>query len=64
MTKRRWIRIAVLLLVLASPAGALEVRSGQDARVEAGEIISDDLFITGESVTIDGRSAPNWFPPT
>jgi cytoskeletal protein CcmA (bactofilin family) len=45
------------LLVLASPgaASAAEVRNGAAAVVAPGETLNDDLFASGETVTVAGR---------
>jgi cytoskeletal protein CcmA (bactofilin family)/uncharacterized Tic20 family protein len=45
------------LLVLAAPAAAMaaEVRNGTAAVVAPGETLDDDLFATGQTVTVAGR---------
>jgi cytoskeletal protein CcmA (bactofilin family) len=49
--------LAGALLALAAPSAALaaEVRNGAAATVAPGETINDDLFATGQTVTIAGR---------
>ncbi|HVE80988.1 MAG TPA: hypothetical protein VNA68_02515 [Candidatus Dormibacteraeota bacterium] len=42
------------LLVTAVPVSAAVTKGGEVPRVEAGEIVNDDLFIGGESVEIHG----------
>ncbi len=44
----------VFLLVFTATAAALESRSGVAVRVEADEVINDDLVLAGEAVTIEG----------
>jgi anti-sigma factor RsiW len=57
---RRFVAIAVvvsaLLFALALPqqAGAAEVRRGRSIQIPAGEVIHNDLVVTGPSVRIDG----------
>ena len=49
------VSFAGLLLVLgAAAAGAVEFRAGQAVTIAAGEVIDDDLYAVGETVTIDG----------
>jgi cytoskeletal protein CcmA (bactofilin family) len=45
------------LLVLAAPSAAMaaEVRNGTTAVVAPGETVNDDLFATGQTVTVAGR---------
>lgn len=45
---------AMLMLVIVTPALALDDRSGVVVHVAAGETVSDDMILTGESITIDG----------
>jgi cytoskeletal protein CcmA (bactofilin family) len=51
------VAVAGALLILAAPGAALaaEVRSGADAVVPPGETLDDDLFATGQTVTVAGR---------
>jgi cytoskeletal protein CcmA (bactofilin family) len=46
---------ALLLLALPSSAFASEVRSGTAALVPPGETLDDDLFATGQTITIAGH---------
>ncbi len=46
--------IVCLLITASAPAYATEFRSGDSVSVEPGEVIDDDLFIAGKSVTISG----------
>ena len=46
---------ALLVLVAPSAAMAAEVRNGPNAVVAPGETVDDDLFATGQTVTVDGR---------
>lgn len=45
-----------LLLALAGtkPGRAFEARSGRDVLLPAGEIVADDLYVFGNTITIDG----------
>ena len=45
----------IVLLVAVAPAGAAEVRPGQDVVIPEGEVIDDDLIVTGQTVRVDGR---------
>ncbi|MDQ3700322.1 MAG: polymer-forming cytoskeletal protein, partial [Chloroflexota bacterium] len=47
--------LAVALTGAATPASALERRSGDTITVGANELIDDDLVVSGRSVRIDGR---------
>ncbi|HLH23529.1 MAG TPA: hypothetical protein VK066_13490 [Chloroflexota bacterium] len=58
----RWLlHLGVMLLMLAglaaatTPAQAMEFRSGDTVTVPAGTTIDDDLFATGQTITIDGQ---------
>ena len=55
---KQWLTGAAVagVLIMTSPISALAlVRSGEQmARVEAGEIIDDDLFIAGNTVVVEG----------
>ncbi len=42
-------------VLLASSAAAAEFRSGQHVVVASDEVILDDLYATGETVTVDGK---------
>src|SRR2546430_11844360 len=46
---------AVLLLAVPSAAMAAEVRNGASAVVAPGETLNDDLFASGQTVTVAGR---------
>jgi cytoskeletal protein CcmA (bactofilin family) len=66
MNTRSLLRAAVVsgaLLVLAAPSAALasEVRSGTSAIVAPGETLNEDLFATGQTVTIAGRATGDVF---
>jgi cytoskeletal protein CcmA (bactofilin family) len=61
-THRRGQRVAVLsVLILALLLGgagaalAAEMASGDAYRLESGKTVSDDLYVTGEEIHIDGR---------
>jgi cytoskeletal protein CcmA (bactofilin family) len=47
--------MAIVLASVVAPAAAIEFRSGQHVVVAPDEVISDDLYVTGETVTIDGK---------
>ena len=42
-------------VLLASSVAATEFRGGQHVVVAADEVVRDDLYATGETVTVDGR---------
>jgi hypothetical protein len=46
---------ALLVLALPSAAMAAELRNGVSAVVAPGEMLNDDLFATGQTVTVAGR---------
>ncbi len=46
--------IAMLLLILATPARAFESRGGDTVVVEEGEVIEDDLYASGNTVEVKG----------
>ena len=48
--------VSVVLFALALPpqAGAAEVRRGRSIQIPAGEVVHNDLVVTGPSVRIDG----------
>jgi cytoskeletal protein CcmA (bactofilin family) len=52
---------ALLVLAVPSAAMAAEVRSGTSAVVAPGETLDDDLFATGQTVTIAGRATGDVF---
>jgi cytoskeletal protein CcmA (bactofilin family) len=43
-----------LLLALAGPAAAGDYRTGDAVTIGAGETVSDDLYVAGQTVTIEG----------
>ncbi len=45
----------VAAALTALPATAVEFRAGQHVAVAADEVVTDDLYATGETITIDGR---------
>ena len=61
--EREWMTSAGLLLLAATacsvlaavPAAAIEFRGGQHVVVGSDEVILDDLYATGETVTVDGK---------
>jgi cytoskeletal protein CcmA (bactofilin family) len=46
--------VAFVALVLASPARAFDHRSGESIVIPAGEVVEDDLYLFGNTITIDG----------
>ncbi|HEY3059691.1 MAG TPA: polymer-forming cytoskeletal protein [Chloroflexota bacterium] len=52
---------ALLLVALPSAAMASEVRSGTAAVVAPGETVDDDLFASGQTITIAGRATGDVF---
>ena len=46
--------VVMVLLSLAGPVSAVEVREGANVVVAQGEVIDDDLFIGGTTVVVDG----------
>ncbi|MGQ0550107.1 MAG: hypothetical protein ACT4PY_10625 [Armatimonadota bacterium] len=57
MTRSILVILVAGLLVLAglAPAAALDTRTGPTARVAQGEVLDDDLYVTGARVSVDGR---------
>lgn len=54
-TRMRALRTVVAMVFLvASPAAAIEFRGGDEVVVAAGEVIGDDLYVSGDTLTIDG----------
>jgi cytoskeletal protein CcmA (bactofilin family) len=45
---------ALLALLAAAPARAAEIRGGNDVVIARGEVVEGDLYVAGNSVTIDG----------
>jgi cytoskeletal protein CcmA (bactofilin family) len=54
-TAGRIVLAVACALVLSGPAAAIEFRGGKDVVVASDEVIDDDLYATGETVTVDGR---------
>lgn len=56
--RMRWVAAVLLLLtvagLLAGPAWATELRSGNTVVIEQGETINDDLFVSGSTVIVNG----------
>jgi cytoskeletal protein CcmA (bactofilin family) len=46
--------VALFALVLASPARAFDSRSSESIIIPAGEVVEDDLYLFGNTITIDG----------
>jgi cytoskeletal protein CcmA (bactofilin family) len=46
--------VVLLTLVLAAPAQAFDHRSGDSITIPAGEVVLDDLYLFGNTITIDG----------
>ncbi len=46
--------VALLALVLASPAQAFDGRSGDKVVIASDEVVNDDLYVTAEQFTLDG----------
>jgi len=46
--------LAVLLLSFVNPVKAVEFREGNQVLIPAGEVIEDDLYVTGNTVTLEG----------
>lgn len=46
--------VAALALGVASPAAALDPRTGDDLTIEAGETVDDDLYVAADTLTVDG----------
>lgn len=46
--------LATLALSVVTPALAFDGRSGDDVKVAAGEVINDDLYVTGQTLVMDG----------
>jgi hypothetical protein len=46
--------IPVILVATTGAATAVEFRAGQNIVIAAGEVIEDDLYATGDTLTVDG----------
>jgi len=46
--------VALLALLLASPAQAFDGRSGDKIVIASDEVVNDDLYVTAEEFTLDG----------
>ncbi|MEZ4867436.1 MAG: hypothetical protein R3C14_39285 [Caldilineaceae bacterium] len=53
--------IALLLVGLAQPVYASDFRGGTTVVINANEVIDDDLFVSGENVTVNGTVKGNLF---
>lgn len=63
-----WLRILLALVMvglftlgLAHPVAAAEFRGGDTVVIGADEVIDDDLFVSGQTVTVDGTVTGNLF---
>lgn len=61
LVKRGWLRVVgvlgllmLLLMTLAGPALAVEMRSGEAVTLAKGETVDDDLLLSGTMVVVDG----------
>lgn len=48
------IQASVVVLFLSAQAGAAEFKTGKEVTIEKDEIIDDDLYMTGETMTVKG----------
>ena len=62
MDKRRaivglgaWAGVSLALLFVGAPAPAVEIKAGQEVTIAEDEVIEDDLYMTGETMTVKGR---------
>jgi len=46
--------LVMVLVLFAIPAEAATILTGDNLTVEAGEIIDDDLYLFGETITVSG----------
>lgn len=46
--------VALIALVMASPASAFDQRSGESIVIPAGEVVVDDLYLFGNTIIING----------
>jgi cytoskeletal protein CcmA (bactofilin family) len=46
--------VAIFTLVLAAPARAFDHRSGDSILIPEGEVVNDDLYLFGNTITING----------
>jgi len=46
--------VALTALILASPARAFDSRSGDSIIIPEGDVVDDDLYLFGNTITIDG----------
>lgn len=49
-----FVLLALVSLVIATPARAFDGRTGQDVTIGADEVINDDLYVSAENFTLDG----------
>ena len=49
-----WIGGLVAILMMSVPAGAAEFKTGKEVTIAKDEIIEDDLYMTGETMTVKG----------
>jgi cytoskeletal protein CcmA (bactofilin family) len=46
--------LAALLMLFIAPVRAADTRGGEDVVIGRGEVVNDDLYVAGNTVTIDG----------
>lgn len=49
-----WICVLVAVLLASVPTGAAEFKTGKEVTIEKDEVIEDDLYMTGETMTVKG----------
>ena len=53
----RWLGIAILMggAMVGSTAFGVEFKSGENVTVGPNEVVEDDLYMTGDTMTVEGR---------
>jgi len=46
--------VLTVTILLTAPAGAADVRQGENLVIPAGEVVNDDLYLFGSGITIEG----------
>ena len=54
LSKMGLLAVCLPVLLLGSPVAAAEFRSGKEVTIVKDEVIEDDLYMTGETMTVEG----------